>query len=67
MKHNYWKRAITLGHSFFHMQADFEQMWLSRDEAAETREHHMISSGKLMVAIAWNPDRFHSINILLEG
>jgi hypothetical protein len=30
----------------------FDQIWLPRDEAPETRDSHMISPGKLIVTIA---------------
>jgi tellurite resistance-related uncharacterized protein len=42
-------------------------MWLPRDEAPETQERHMISSEKLTVEFAWNPDGFHVIEALAKG
>jgi hypothetical protein len=49
------------------MRTDLEQMLLPRDKAPETRERYIISSEKLMVSIAWNPDGFHVIEVLAKG
>jgi hypothetical protein len=51
----------------FGMHTDFEQMWLPRDEAAETRERHITSGEKLMVTSAWNSDGFRVTAALPKG
>jgi hypothetical protein len=65
--HNSWKNIITFEESFFYMHKEFEQMWLARGEAPDTRERRMISSEKLMVVIGWNPGEFHVIEVLRKG
>jgi hypothetical protein len=66
-KHNSWKNIITLTESFFYIHTDSGQMWLPRNESPEIRERHMISSEKLTVTIAWNPDGLHGIEVLPKG
>jgi hypothetical protein len=42
---------VTLDESFFDVRTDFEQIWLAGGEAPETREPHIVSSEKVIVAI----------------
>jgi hypothetical protein len=42
-------------------------MRLLRDEEPEARERYMINCEKLMVAVAWKPDRFHGMEVLPKG
>jgi hypothetical protein len=67
MKYHSWQHIVALDDSWFYFSADDEFTWLPSGGTASQRERRMINSPKLMLAIVWNPQGFHAIDVLPEG
>jgi hypothetical protein len=63
----WWHDIITLDESWFYLNTDHELIWLPADEKVPEKEGHTVRSAKFMLAIVWNPNGFHLINVLSKG
>jgi hypothetical protein len=62
-----WHDIVTLDESWFYLHADHEPIWVRPDAEILERERHTVQSQKVMLAIVWNPDGLHLVNILPKG
>jgi hypothetical protein len=58
---------VTLDESWLYLSADYEFVWLPRDEKVPERDENTIQSKKFMFTIVWNLRGFHLIKVLEKG
>jgi hypothetical protein len=58
---------INVDESSFYFATGHEEISLGPDQEPPERPSQTIQESEIMVTIAWNPLRFHSVEVLPEG
>jgi hypothetical protein len=64
---NEWQSLMTLDESWFYLSTSHEKVSIQAGQQPPETVKHMIGDRKMIVAIVWNPQGFHLVDVLPKG